>query len=82
MDMNKMGLQRGDKRVVLSNLRTYYTRKNIKISYRKSKCKISGQHGMKKLNCPIDLTLCNIFKINSNRSSKSMKHWLTYHQSK
>ena len=41
MDMNKMGLQRGDERVVLSNLRTYYTRKNIKI-YRNSKCKTLG----------------------------------------
>ena len=39
---NKLDLRRGQKTVVLSNLSTYYTWKNIKISYNNNKFKISA----------------------------------------
>ena len=40
--MDKMDLQRGDKRAVLSDLSIYYTWKNIKKLNRNNKIKISG----------------------------------------
>ena len=39
---DKLDLRRGKKSIVLSNLSIYYTRKNIKISYNKSKLRISA----------------------------------------
>ena len=38
---DKINLKRSDKYVALSNLRIYYTRKNIKKSYKNNKFKIS-----------------------------------------
>ena len=39
---DKLDLRRGEKSIALSNLRIYYTLKNIKISYNNSKFKISA----------------------------------------
>ena len=40
--MDKIDLQRDDNFMELSNLSIYYTRKNIKKSYKNNKFKISG----------------------------------------
>ena len=55
--MDKMGVQRGNKHVALSDLSIHYTGKNIEISYRNNKFEISETTWMKKLNCLMDLTL-------------------------
>ena len=39
---DKLDLRRGESRIALSNLSIYYTWKNIKISYKNNKFKISG----------------------------------------
>ena len=40
--IDKLVLRRGEKSIALSNLRIYYTWKNIKISYNNNKFKISS----------------------------------------
>ena len=57
---DKLDLRRGEKSIVLSNLRIYYTWKNIKCSYNNNK--ISFQHGMINLNYLMDHILYQIFK--------------------
>ena len=55
---NKMNLRRGDKRVALSDLSTYYTWENIKEIVQKiMNLKYQEQRGMKSLNCLMDLIL-------------------------
>ena len=55
---DKMNLRRGDKRVALSDLSTYYTWKNIKEIVQKiMNLKYQEQRGMKSLNCLMDLIL-------------------------
>ena len=51
---DKINLKESDKYVALSNLSIYYTWKNIKISYKNNKFKISLRHGMKSLNYLMD----------------------------
>ena len=51
---DKINLKESDKCVALSNLSIYYTWKNIKISYKNNKFKISLRHGMKSLNYLMD----------------------------
>ena len=58
---DKMILKRSDKYVALSNLKIYYTWKNIKKSYKNDKYLF--QHGMKNLNYLMDHTLYQIFGI-------------------
>ena len=71
-----MDPQRGDKRVALSVLSIYYTGKNIKKLYRNNEIhlKYQEQYGMKRLNCLMDLILCQVFRTISNTSSKSIKY--------
>ena len=65
---NKINLNRSDKYVPLSNLSIYYTWKNIKMSHKNNKFKISPQHGMKNLNYLMDHILYQILKIILNIS--------------
>ena len=61
---DKIGLKRGDRYVVLSNLSILYTLKNIKKSYKnKMNLKYQLQHGMKSLNYLMDHILYQICKI-------------------
>ena len=49
---DKMNLNRSDKYVALSNLRIYYTWKNIKKSYKNNKFKISASTWNEKFQLP------------------------------
>ena len=60
---DKMNLIRSDKYVVLSNLSSCYTWKNIQKSYKNNKSKILAPNGMKNLNYLMDHILYKIFKI-------------------
>ena len=60
---DKINLMNRDKYVVLSNLRIYYSWKNIKMSYKNNKFKISGQREMKNLSYLMDNILYQILKI-------------------
>ena len=72
---DKLDLRRGEKSIALSNLRIYYTWKNIKCSYNNNK--ISFQHGMINLNYLMDHILYQIFKTILNIFKKNtMKIWI------
>ena len=60
---DKIDLKRKDKYIALSNLRIYYTWKNMKKSYKNKKLKYQLKHGMKNLNYLMDHTPYQIFKI-------------------
>ena len=62
---NKLDLRMGEKVVALSNLRIYYTWKNIKSPYNNNKFNNNNphQHGMINLNYQIGRILYQIFKI-------------------
>ena len=49
---NKLDLRRGQKTVALSNLRIYYTWKNLKSSYNNNKIKISALTGSEEFELP------------------------------
>ena len=63
---DKKNLKRKDKYVALSNLSIYYTRKNIKKSYKNNKLKYQLRHGIKTLNYLTDHIMYQIFKITLN----------------
>ena len=60
---DKIDLKRKDKYIALSNLRIYFTWKNMKKSYKNKKLKYQLKHGMKNLNYLMDHTPYQIFKI-------------------
>ena len=60
---DKIDLKRKDKYIALSNLRIYYTWKNMKKSYKNKKLKYQLKHGMKNLNYLMDHIPYQIFKI-------------------
>ena len=60
---DKINLMNSDKYVALSNLRIYYSWKNIKLSYKNNKFKIYGQREMKNLSFLMDHILYQILKI-------------------
>ena len=60
---NKVDLRIGEKIIALSNLSIYYTRKNIKNSYKTTILKYLHQHGMINLNYQMDRILYQTFKI-------------------
>ena len=61
--LGKINLKRTRKYVALSNLRKYYTWKNIKQSYKNNKFKMIAPMCKKNLNYPMDHILYQIFKI-------------------
>ena len=63
---DKKKLKRKGKYVALSNLSIYYTRKNIKKSYKNNKLKYQLRHGIKTLNYLTDHIMYEIFKITLN----------------
>ena len=64
---------RNDKYVALSNLRIYYTQKNIKKSNKNNEFKVSAQHGMKNLKYLIDHILHQIFKVILKKHREKIK---------
>ena len=60
---DKLDLRRGQKIAALSNLRIYYTWKNVKSSYNNNKFKYLLQHGVKCLSYQMDHIQYQIFKI-------------------
>ena len=65
---DKRNLKRNDKYVALSNLRIYYTWKNIKKSYKNNNFKISTPTWNEEIELPDYLILYHIFKIILNIS--------------
>ena len=63
---DKKNLKRKDKYVALPNLSIYYTRKNIKKSYKNNKLKYQLRQGIKTLNYLTDHIMYQIFKITLN----------------
>ena len=70
---DKINFKRSDKYITLSNLSIYYTRKNIKKSYKNNKFKISTATRIKNLNYLMDHILYQIFKIILSIASKNME---------
>ena len=60
---DKLGLRRGEKSIVSSNVSIYYTWKKIKGSYNNNQFKYQLQLGMVNLNYQVDHILYQIFKI-------------------
>ena len=71
---DKINLKRSDKYVALSNFSIYYARK--KKSYKNSKFKLSAPSWNEKFEYLMGRILCQIFKIISSISLKSMKSLL------
>ena len=71
---DKINLKRSNKCVVLSNFSIYYTRE--KKSYKNRKFKLSAPSWNEKFEYPMGRILCQIFKIISSISLKSMKSLL------
>ena len=67
---DKTNLKRSDKYVALSNLSIYYTQKNLKISYKNNKFKISAPTWNEKFEFLMHHILYQIFKIVLNMSLK------------
>ena len=67
---DKTNLKRSDKYVALSNLSIYYTQKNLKISYKNNKFKISAPTWNEKFEFLMHHILYQIFKIILNMSLK------------
>ena len=70
---DKINFKRSDKYITLSNLSIYYTRKNIKKSYKNNKFKISAATRIKNLNYLMDHILYQMFKIILSIASKNME---------
>ena len=70
---HKINLKRRDKHVALSNLITYYTRKNIKCRTKTIDLKYQLQRAIIHLNYLMDHILYQIFKIILSLPSKNMK---------
>ena len=70
---DKLDLRRDENCIALSNLSIYYTRKNIKSSYKKIDLKYQLQHGTINLNYQMDHILYHIFKIILSIFLKSME---------
>ena len=64
---------RNEKYVALSNLRIYYTQKNIKKSNKNNEFKVSAQHGMKNLKYLMDYILYQIFKVILKKHREKIK---------
>ena len=79
---NKFDLRIGEKIIALSNLRIYYTWRNIKAHTITINLKYLHQHRMINLNCLMDRILYQIFKIILNIFLKSMEKILINHQYK
>ena len=71
--LRKIDLKRSDKYVALLNHSIYYTWKNIKMSYKNNKFKISSPTWNEKLNYQMDHIQYQIFKIILSKSSKNIK---------
>ena len=79
---NELDLRIGEKTITLSNLRIYYTWKNIKNSYNNNKLKISAPTWNDKFNYQMDRILYQILKIILNIFLKNLEKILMNHQYK
>ena len=70
----RLGLSRTNKHVALQNLSIYCTWKNVSKQYKSNKLKIITPTWNDELDIQDYIFLCQISKIISNTSLKSMKH--------
>ena len=70
--LQRLDLRVTNKHAALKNLSIYYMWKNIRQQYKNNKLKITVECGVMSLNCMMVLIQCQIFKIISSTSEKSM----------